>query len=73
MTTDEIKALIRQSIQIGRKSMVEDLWEVDALSQGNGWDEELMYASISAVAPALVEKAYAGMDLNRRSGESRST
>jgi hypothetical protein len=66
MTTEEIKALIRKSIEIGRRSMVEELWDVDALSKGNGWDEDMMNPWISDINSVRVEEVYASIDLNSR-------
>jgi hypothetical protein len=61
MMADEIKALIHKSIEVGRKSMVDELWNAGALSPGNGWDEEMMNPWISDINPALVDEVYSSI------------
>ena len=57
MTEQEIKELIRASIEVGRRTMAWDLGNEGVLEPGNGWDDEYL-ENFYPVAEQEVDEVY---------------
>jgi hypothetical protein len=64
MTREEIKSVILKAIEIGRRSMVNELWEAAALNEAKGFDATMLEPWVLAPLDLddLVEEVYAPLD-----------